>query len=1014
MRFGLLGILFCALPLSAAGQTYLYNQAVLATGQAPAAVVTGDFNRDGHLDLAVVNRIDKTVSVILSKSDGTFASKVDYPVGAMPVAIVSGDFNQDGLVDLAVANSGDNTISVLLGLANGTFSAQQTYPTGATPMSIVAADLNGDKKLDVAVANQVDGTVSILLGNGDGTFAGQTTVTAATLPTGLATADFTGDGIPDLAVGTMDGTLVVLINDGHAGFTATTTNVAPSGGALIAGDLNSDGKADLVFASTTSSVLTILIGNGSGGFQASQISGATLDMFMTLGDFDGDGNVDVVAGGFGPPLALSIFLGKGDGTFQQPITIGFPQAVTGLAVGDFNHDNYLDVAGLDSVDNDVVILLGDGKGNLTSRTDVALPTLTDTNVNATASVGGSAVADVDHDGKMDVVALQYTEDATQGVNGFITVLPGNGDGTFRQAVTSPVTNFGIGQMVLEDFNSDGKLAVAISPAPTTGLFSVALGNGDGSFGAPMANPASLLGLAIQDMIGGDFNNDGKGDLAATVFDSANSSGQVYVFTSNGDGTFQPHFVDTLLPTSSSLAAGDFNHDGNLDLVAIANNGGVNPTVFVYLGKGDGTFSSATTYSTGAGVTNTVQAADFNGDGKVDITVGTDQGLYFFAGKGDGTFQPFVKTTTPFSVVTSFLGDFNGDGKPDFAALGNGNGALNLFLNNGDGTFQAPAAFEAPAFPRGAQSLGDLNGDGSFDLVQFSAADPITVSTQTLSLWKSVPTISFSAPRLDFATQAVSTSSESSSITLVNNGNAPMSISKVTASGSFGQTNTCTGKVATGQSCTVNVTFTPTIVGPVTGTLVFTDNAYPTTQALVLTGLGNPSNFSISASPSSNSISAGATATYTATLAPIDGFIGTVQLACAGAPTEAACTLSKSSVTMDGTNSVNVTVTVTTTAPTTTSLLFPPSVAPLDGMSRVSLASACFALLPIAGLLIIRRRKLAAIAAFGTIALALVACGGGGSSGGGTTPGTPSGTYSLKVTGTDGGLVHASTVTLTVQ
>ncbi len=1011
MKLRLLGLLFCALPLSTLGQTYLYNQATLPTGKSPVAVVTGDFNRDGHFDLAVVNQTDNTVSVILGKADGTFSSKVDYPVGASPIAIVSGDFNGDGSIDLAVANSGDNTISVLLGSASGTFSAQQTFPTGADPVSIVAVDLNGDQKLDLAAANQTDGTVSVLLGNGDGTFAGQTTVTAATLPTGLATADFTGDGIPDLAVGTLDGSLVVLINDGHAGFTATTTNVAPSGGALIAGDLNSDGKADLVFASTTSSILTILIGNGSGGFQASQISGASLEMFMTLGDFDGDGNVDVAAGGFGPPTALSIFLGKGDGTFQQPITIGFPAAVTGLVVGDFNHDNYLDVASLDSADNDVVILLGDGKGNLTTRTDVALPTLTDTNVNAFSGVGGSAVGDVDHDGKMDVVALQYTQDA-QGSNGFITVLPGNGDGTFRQAVTSPVTNFGIGQIVLEDFNGDGKLDVAMH-APTTGLVGVALGNGDGSFGAPIANPVSLPGLELQDMIGGDFNNDGKGDLAATVFDSSTSSPQVYVFMSNGDGTFQPHLVDTLTTLSPSLAAGDFNHDGNLDLVALSSNGAVNPSVFVYLGKGDGTFSNATTYNTGTVFTNTVQAADFNGDGKMDFTVGTDQGLFFFPGKGDGTFQPFVKTTTPFSVVTSFLGDFNGDGKPDIAALGNGNGALNTFLNNGDGTFQAPAAFEAPFHPGGIQSLGDLNGDGSSDLVQFSAADSITVSTQTLSLWRSVPTISFSAPRLDFATQAVSTSSESSAITLVNNGNAPLSISKVTASGSFAQTNTCTGKVATGQSCTVNVTFTPLSVGPVTGTLVFTDNAYPTTQALVLTGLGNPSNFSISASPSSNSISAGATATYTATLAPIDGFIGTVQLACTGAPTKATCALSKSSVTLDGANAVNVTVTVTTTA-STTSLLFPSSIAPFDGISRVSLASACFALLPIAGLLIIRRRKLAAIAAFGVIALALVGCGGGGSGGGGTTPGTPSGTYSLKVTGTDGGLVHDSTLTLTVQ
>jgi len=579
MKLRLLGLLFCALPPSTLGQTYLYNQAVIATGKAPVAVVTGDFNRDGQLDLAVVNQTDNTVSVILSKAGGTFASKVDYPVGTSPVAIVGGDFNGDGSLDLAVANGTGNTVSVLLGSANGTFSAQQTFPTGADPVSIVAVDLNADKKLDLAVANQTDGTVSVLLGNGDGTFAGQTTVIAASRPTGLAAADFTGDGVPDLAVGTIDGNLVLLTNNGQGAFSAKTTSVASNGGALIAGDLNNDGKSDLVFVGLTSSILTILIGDGSGGFQASQISAAAESMFVALGDFDSDGELDIAAGGAGFPTALSIFRGKGDGTFQAPIAIGFPAAAPGLVVGDFNHDNYLDVASLDSVDNNVVILLGDGRGNLTTRTDLTLPTLTDADPNASGGLGGSAVADVDHDGKLDVVALQYNQDM-QGFNGFITVLPGNGDGTFREAVTSPVRNFGIGQMILGDFNADGKIDVATSQDPTTGLVSVVLGNGDGSFGAPIANPVNLSGVVIQDMIGGDFNKDGKDDLAATVNDGANSTTHVYVFTSNGDGTFQPHLVDTLPIFSPSLASGDFNHDGNLDLIALDDNGAVSASVFI--------------------------------------------------------------------------------------------------------------------------------------------------------------------------------------------------------------------------------------------------------------------------------------------------------------------------------------------------------------------------------------------------------------------------------------------------
>lgn len=163
MKLRLFGMLLLALSVTAFGQTYLYNQAVAGTGKSPVAVVAGDFNRDGQLDLAVVNQNDNTVSVILSTTGGSFASKVDYPVGASPVAIVSGDFNGDGSLDLAVVNSQDNTISTLLGSATGLFSPQQTFPTGAMPVSIVAVDLNSDKRLDLATANQTDGTVSVLL-----------------------------------------------------------------------------------------------------------------------------------------------------------------------------------------------------------------------------------------------------------------------------------------------------------------------------------------------------------------------------------------------------------------------------------------------------------------------------------------------------------------------------------------------------------------------------------------------------------------------------------------------------------------------------------------------------------------------------------------------------------------------------------------------------------------------------------------------------------------------------------
>ena len=211
-------------------------QVTYAVGADPDAIVAGDFTGDGHLDLAVANYGDDTVSVLLGNGDGTFQplSQPSNAVGSHPDAIVAGDFNGDGHLDLAVANCGDNTVSVLLGNGDGTFQPQVTYAVGSDPDAIVAGDFNGDGRLDLAVANVrrrhgvgvagqwrrhlpapghlrgrgrtrtrswrgtstatatstwpsptpavPDGTVSVLLGNGDGTFAPQVTYAVGSVP----------------------------------------------------------------------------------------------------------------------------------------------------------------------------------------------------------------------------------------------------------------------------------------------------------------------------------------------------------------------------------------------------------------------------------------------------------------------------------------------------------------------------------------------------------------------------------------------------------------------------------------------------------------------------------------------------------------------------------------------------------------------------------------------------------------------------------------------------------------
>ena len=180
--WGVISLLLTTVPSQA--QTYIFGRADFPVGAGANAIAMGDFNGDGLKDVAVVNGTDNTVSVLLGRTDGTFAPQVTYSTGIGPLAVVAGDFNGDGNLDLAVTNADcsdyhgivsctGNTVSILLGNGDGTFLPHVDYTTGTQPSSVAAGDFNGDGKIDLVVANALDGTVSVLLGNGDGTFQNQ-------------------------------------------------------------------------------------------------------------------------------------------------------------------------------------------------------------------------------------------------------------------------------------------------------------------------------------------------------------------------------------------------------------------------------------------------------------------------------------------------------------------------------------------------------------------------------------------------------------------------------------------------------------------------------------------------------------------------------------------------------------------------------------------------------------------------------------------------------------------------
>ena len=215
-------------------------------GTAPFAIVTGDFNGDGNLDLAVVNSSSNTVTILLGHGDGTFIAAANPATANSPTAIAVGDFNGDGKLDLAVTNSGSNTVTILLSNGDGTFTAAASPATDKNPVSVAVGDFNGDGILDLAVANQTGNDVTILLGKGDGTFTAGSSP-AITGPDTTAVGDFNGDGVADLAVG--GSVTAILLGNGDGTFSTPVASQNPLFGDqwVVAADFNGDGRTDLAY-----------------------------------------------------------------------------------------------------------------------------------------------------------------------------------------------------------------------------------------------------------------------------------------------------------------------------------------------------------------------------------------------------------------------------------------------------------------------------------------------------------------------------------------------------------------------------------------------------------------------------------------------------------------------------------------------------------------------------------------------------------------------------------------------
>ncbi len=616
-----------------------------------------------------------TVSVLLGHGDGTFQPAISYTVGADPVSVAVGEFTHDGDLDIVTANQADNTVSVLLGNGSGTFQPAVAYAVGGQPSAVAVGDFNADGNLDIVTTDMItaDNTVAVLLGNGDGTFRPAVQYPLSGGPTAIAVGNINGS-LDIVTTSTRDQTVSVFLGRGDGTFLPAavyTVGAGPVGVAL--GDFNHDGNLDLVTANEADNTDSVLLGRGDGTFLSPPVYNVGTGPYtVAVGDFNGDGNLDVATVINAETNAVSVLLGNGDGTFQAPTTYDVGDSPIGVAVGQFTSDGNLDLVVTDSGHDNaytelynpgmVSVLLGRGDGTF-------LPA-----VNYPVGLGPFGVAVGDFNGYEDIVTANNADNT-------VSVLLGNGDGTFQPAVTYDVGSRPIG-VAVGDFNGQLGIVTANSGLdfggiptghPIVGISSVSvlLGNGNGTFQAAETYPVGFIpspagpvpygipyGVAV-----GDFN----GHIG--IVTANNNGNSVSVLLGDGKGHFAPAVDYPVGSNPVGVAVGDFN--GQYGIVAansayvLATNTYGAGTVSVLLGNGNGTFQPVVSYPVGSGPFG-VAVGDFTNDGNADIVTANlgDNTDSVLLGEGNGQFQ----TATPQNGIAlrniPYLQDLTGDGVPD--------------------------------------------------------------------------------------------------------------------------------------------------------------------------------------------------------------------------------------------------------------------------------------------------------------------------------------------------------------
>ena len=567
------------------------------TGDMPYGVAEGDFDKDGHPDLVVINdATPRLMTVLMGLGDAYFSTIASYPVQTSTHALALSDFDRDGLLDVAVTH-GSNPwtppgLTIGLGLGGGVFEFS-VYPLGFLPDDgIDAADFDQDGWIDLVVTGQ--GSAMLLPGQGDGSFARAVWHPLGASARSVTHADFDEDGWLDLA-GSNRGGVTILTSRGDGTLEGPARFGDGEGvGDVDLADFNGDGLTDIATTNSLWNSVSVLLDQGDGTFVTHGAYTVETDPGASQGrrpvqaataDFNGDGNIDVVTANEGS-ADVTVLMGNGDGSLSAGEGFAVGSWPASIAVADLDHNTFPDIVTVNIHSDSTTVLRGRGDGRFVRRDyfagyDLAFGTLGDFN----------------GDTHPDLATVSATL-------GRVYIILGRGDGTFSPQWRQYFIGVGFEYIAVVDCDADGHEDL-VTTNPASGDVMVLFGNGDGTFIVNASYGVATRGEIGSVGAGGNAHGDPVRD-------------DVYVDVAAPPGTGD---VTNIAPTylasfPYAVESADIDNDGHVDLLTA----GIYGAVTLLVGNGDGTFGDGVPYAASSNLSSLV-ATDFDRDGWTDIAAG---------------------------------------------------------------------------------------------------------------------------------------------------------------------------------------------------------------------------------------------------------------------------------------------------------------------------------------------------------------------------------------------------------